>query len=185
MDNRLRTSNRRVYAIGDVAGGPQFTHRAGHDAGVVVRNILFRLPAKARHDTVPWVTYTDPELAQVGLTEAEARAKFGDSIQVITEGFAGNDRARAERRMEGRLKLVVDRKGRVLGCGIAGPHAGDLIQPWVLAVSRKMKVGPIATMIAPYPTLGEISKKAAGAFYTPKLFSEGTRRLVRMLARLG
>lgn len=185
VDARLRTSNKRVYAIGDVTGGLLFTHRAGHDAGIVVRNALFRLPAKARHDAVPWVTYSDPELAQVGLTEAEAREKHGDSIRVITEGFDGNDRARAERRTEGRLKLVTDRKGRVLGCGIVGPHAGDLIQPWVLAVSQKMKVGPIATMIAPYPTLGEISKKAAGGFYTPKLFGEGTRRLVRALARLG
>lgn len=185
VDARLRTSNRRVFAIGDVAGGPLFTHRAGYDAGIVVRNALFRLPARARRQAMPWVTYTDPELAQVGLTEAEARARHGDSIRVFTEGFDGNDRARAERRTEGRLKLVTDSRGRVLGCGIVGPHAGDLIQPWVLAVSQGLRVGALATMIAPYPTLGEISKKAAGAFYTPKLFGEKTRRLVRLLARLG
>lgn len=185
VDARLRTTNRRVYAIGDAAGGPLFTHRAGYDAGIVVRNVLFRLPAKAKHALVPWVTYSDPELAQVGLTEAEARARHGDSVRVFTESFADNDRARAERRTEGRLKLVTGKTGKVLGCGIVGPRAGDLIQPWVLAVSQGMKVGPLATMIAPYPTLGEISKRAAGAFYTPRLFGDGTRRVVRFLARFG
>lgn len=182
---RLRTTNRRVFAIGDCAGPPYFTHRAGHDAGIVVRNALFRLPARARHDLIPWVTYTDPELAQVGLTEAQARQRHGDSVRVLAESFVGNDRAQAERRTEGRLKLVTDRRGRVLGCGIAGPHAGDLIQPWALAVAQGMSVGPLATLIAPYPTLGETGKRAAGGFFTPRLFGAGTRRLVRLLARLG
>lgn len=185
VDARLRTANRRVFAIGDCAGPPYFTHRAGHDAGIVVRNALFRLPAKARHDLVPWVTYADPELAQVGLTEAAARERHGDAIRVLSESFAGNDRAQAERRTEGRIKVVVDRKGRILGCGIAGPRAGELIQPWVLALGQGLKIGAVATMIAPYPTLGEIGKRAAGGFYTPRLFGAGTRRLVRLLARLG
>ena len=185
VDARLRTSNTRVFAAGDVAGGPQFTHVAGYHAGVVIKNALFRIPAKADHSAVPQVTYTAPELAQVGLSEAAARAAHGDGVQTLTWSYGDNDRAMAEREGDGQIKAVVDRKGRVLGCGIVGAHAGELIYPWVLAVARREKVGPIAQMIAPYPTFGEVSKRAAGSFYTPKLFSPRTRRLVRLLARLG
>jgi pyruvate/2-oxoglutarate dehydrogenase complex dihydrolipoamide dehydrogenase (E3) component len=185
VDARLRTTNKRVFAAGDVAGGPQFTHVAGYHAGVVIKNALFRIPAKADHASVPGVTYTSPELAQVGLTEAEAKDRHGDRVRTLTWDFAENDRARAERLTDGLIKAVVDAKGRVLGCGIVGAHAGELIYPWILAVQRKEKVGPIAQMIAPYPTFGEVSKRAAGSFYTPSLFSERTRRIVRLLARFG
>ncbi|GAA0586582.1 dihydrolipoyl dehydrogenase family protein [Caenispirillum bisanense] len=184
-DARLRTSNRRVYAVGDCAGPPYFTHRAGHDAGIVLRNALFRLPARARHDRMPWVTYGDPELAQVGLTEAAARDRHGDRIRVLVEPFAGNDRARAERRTEGLLKLVTDRRGRVLGCGIVGPQAGELLAPWVLALAQGLRVTAVADLVLPYPTLAETGKRAAGAFLAPALFGPATRRLVRLLARLG
>jgi pyruvate/2-oxoglutarate dehydrogenase complex dihydrolipoamide dehydrogenase (E3) component len=185
VDARLRTTNKRVFAVGDVAGKYQFTHIAGYHAGVVIRNILFRLPAKLNYDAVPWVTYTDPELANVGMTEKDAREAYGDDVRVLTAEFAENDRARTERRTDGFVKAVVGRKGRILGAGIVGPHAGEIIQPWILAISQKMKIGAMAQMIAPYPTLGEINKRAAGTYYTPSLFSDRTRKIVRLLAKLG
>lgn len=183
-DARLRTTNRRVFAVGDVAGGPQFTHIAGYHAGIVIRNVLFRLPAKVDYSALPWVTYTDPELAHVGLTEAQAREAHKD-IRVLTWSFEENDRAQAEREIEGRVKVLTLPNGRILGASIVGPHAGELIQVWCLAISQKLKIGAIASMIAPYPTLGEAGKRAAGAFYTPKLFSGRTRGLVRFLSWFG
>ncbi|MGJ3260136.1 MAG: dihydrolipoyl dehydrogenase family protein [Rhodospirillales bacterium] len=185
VDARLRTSNRKVFAIGDVAGGMQFTHVAGYHAGVVIKNALFRLPAKADHATVPWVTYTAPELAQVGLTEAQAKETHGADIRILRWPYHENDRAQAEGETEGMVKAVTTKKGAILGCGIAGAQAGELIQTWVLAMSQKIKIGGVATMIAPYPTLGEVSKRAAGSFYTPSLFSEKTRKIVRFLAKFG
>ncbi|KZB63493.1 dihydrolipoamide dehydrogenase [Thalassospira lucentensis] len=185
VDNRLRTSNRKIFAIGDVTGGLQFTHMAGYDAGIVIRNALFRLPAKIDHSAVPWVTYTSPELAQVGLNETAAREKFGDAIRVVTWDYAENDRARAEARTKGFIKIVTTPKGKILGAGIVGHQAGELIGLWSLAISQKMKIGAIAGMIAPYPTLGEISKRVAGAWYTPSLFSDRTRKIVRFLLKLG
>jgi pyruvate/2-oxoglutarate dehydrogenase complex dihydrolipoamide dehydrogenase (E3) component len=184
VDRRLRTSNRRVYAVGDIAGGPQFTHAAGYQAGIVLRNVLFRLPAKVDYRALPWVTFTEPELAQVGLTEAEARGRAG-AITVLRWPYAENDRAQAERLTEGFVKALTDRQGRILGAGIVGAHAGELIQPWVLALQNRLKIGAMAAFVAPYPTLGEINKRAAGSYYAPKLFSECTRRLVRFLARFG
>ena len=183
VDARLRTSNHKVFAIGDVTGGLQFTHMAGYDAGIVIRNALFRLPAKVDHSAVPWVTYTNPELAQVGLTEMAARKKFGDDIRVVTWDYAENDRARAEADTTGFIKVITTRKGRILGAAIVGRQAGELIGVWSLAISKKMKIGAIAGMIAPYPTLGEISKRVAGAWYTPSLFGEKTRKLVRFLLK--
>jgi pyruvate/2-oxoglutarate dehydrogenase complex dihydrolipoamide dehydrogenase (E3) component len=185
VDARLRTTNKRVFAVGDVAGKYQFTHIAGYHAGIVIRNALFRLPAKINYDAVPWVTYTDPELANVGMTEAAAREAYGDDVQVVSASFDENDRARTERRTDGFLKVVVGRKGRVLGAGMVGAHAGEMIQPWILAISQKMKIGAVAQMIAPYPTRGEINKRAAGAYYTPSLFSERTKKVVRLLAKFG
>jgi pyruvate/2-oxoglutarate dehydrogenase complex dihydrolipoamide dehydrogenase (E3) component len=184
VDARLRTSNRRVFAVGDVAGGYQFTHVAGYHGGIVLRNALFwPLPAKANHDAVPWVTYTDPELAQVGLTDLQAKETLGDGINVLRWPFAENDRARAGHRTEGFAKIVTDRKGRVRGATIVGAHAGELILPWVLAVANRTKIGRMAGVIAPYPTLSEVSKRAAGTWYIPKLFSERTRKIVRFLQK--
>ncbi len=184
VDRRLRTTNRRAFAIGDVTGGYQFTHVASYHAGIVLRNALFRLPAKADHSTVPWVTYTDPELANVGLTEAAARERHGE-VRVLRFPFAENDRAQAERATEGLIKVVTTGRGRILGAGIVGAHAGELILPWVLAMAQKLKVGALANVIVPYPTLGEVSKRAAGGFYTPSLFSPRIRLLVRLLAKFG
>jgi len=163
VDARLRTTNKRVFAIGDVAGGYQFTHVAGYHGGIVLRNALFWLPAKANHDAVPWVTYSDPELAQVGLTDIQAKARLGSGINVLRWGFAENDRASAERNGNGFAKVITDRKGRIIGATIVGPHAGELILPWVMAVSGKWKIGKMAGAIAPYPTLSETAKRAAAA----------------------
>ena len=162
---------------------PQFTHVAAYQAGIVVRNALFRLPAKADLRASPRVTYTHPELAQVGMGETEARALYRN-VQVLRSSFADNDRAQAERDTEGLVKVITSRHGRILGAGIVGAGAGELIQTWVLAISRGLGVSAVATMIAPYPTRGEANKRAAGEFFAPKLFGKGTRRLVRLLARL-
>jgi pyruvate/2-oxoglutarate dehydrogenase complex dihydrolipoamide dehydrogenase (E3) component len=190
VDARLRSSNKRIFAVGDVAvveglGGYQFTHLAGYHAGIVIRNALFKLPAKVNYAALPWVTFTDPEIAHVGLTEAEARARHGDSVKVLTCSFAENDRAQAERATEGLVKVVVGTRGRILGASIAGRHAGELLHPWVLALGQGLKIGALANMIAPYPTLGEVSKRAAGSYYTPALFGERTRKIVRFLQWLG
>ncbi|PCJ59114.1 MAG: dihydrolipoamide dehydrogenase [Rhodospirillaceae bacterium] len=184
VNARLRTTNRRVYAIGDVAGGPQFTHVASYHAGIVIRNMLFRLPAKADTTNVPWVTYTTPELAHVGLSEREAKTATG-SIRVLRWPFSENDRAQTERLTSGLVKIATDKKGRILGADILGPRAGELIQPWVLAIASGLKIGAMANAMAPYPTLGEASKRAAGSYYAPTLFGERTQKLVRFLAKFG
>ena len=184
VDARLRTTNRRVFAIGDVAGGLQFTHVALYHAGIVIRNALFRIPARVDYRAVPWVTYTDPELSHVGLTESMARAQ-GIVPRVLRWGFTENDRAQTERDTAGLVKIVTGKSGRILGTSILGPGAGDLILPWSLAISQKLQIRALAELIVPYPTRGEAGKRAAGEFYTPSLFSPRTRRIVRFLARFG
>ena len=183
VDARLRTTNRRVFAIGDAAGSYQFTHVAGYHAGIVIRNALFRLPAKVDYRAVPWVTYTDPELAHVGMTEDDARKAHG-TIRVLRHGFAENDRARAEREIEGSVKVITDGRGVIVGASIVGAHAGELVQSWILPIQKKMKVKDVAGLILPYPTLGEANKRVAGSYFTPKLFSDRTRKVVRFLSRL-
>lgn len=186
VDRRLRSrTNRKVFAAGDVAGALQFTHVAGYHAGVVIQNALFRLPATADHGAVPWVTYTDPELAQVGLTEAQARAEIGDAATVLRAPFAENDRAQAERRTDGLVKLVIGKRGRIVGAGVVGAGAGDLIPTLAMAVARREKASRLARAILPYPTRSEAIKRAAGAYFTPRLYSARTRRIVRFLASLG
>lgn len=181
--NLRSVSNRRVYAIGDAAGGAQFTHAAGAHAGVVIRQVLLGLPAKAAA-RVPWVTYTEPELAQVGLTEAEARAEFGGRVRVLRADFAANDRARTELKAKGLLKVMVVR-GRPVGASIAGPQAGELIGFWALAIAAKIRIGTVAGLILPYPTLGETAKRAAGAYFSDKLFDNpALKRVVRWVQRL-
>ena len=184
IDARLRTTNKRIFAIGDVVGPYRFTHTASYQARIVITNALFRLPARVRYDAVPWVTYTDPELAHVGLSEAEARAKSNE-VRILRFPFEENDRAIAEGATRGLVKVVATRRGRVLGASIVGAHAGELIRPWVLAVKYRLGVGKLAQAIVPYPTLSEASARAAGSFHAPMLFGPRTKRLVRMLARLG
>lgn len=183
VDSRLRTSNKRVFAVGDAKGGLMFTHLAGYDAGIVIRNILFKLPSKADYSAIPWVTYTDPELSQVGLTEAEAKEKHGDAIKVTQSEYAENDRARAERITAGLIKVVTGKRGKILGAGIAGSSAGEIIQPWQIAVAKGYTMKDMAGIISPYPTLSEISKRAAGSYFTDSLFSPRTRKIVRFLLK--
>jgi pyruvate/2-oxoglutarate dehydrogenase complex dihydrolipoamide dehydrogenase (E3) component len=179
----LRSSNRRVYAVGDAAGGLQFTHVAGYHAGILIRQIVLGLPAKTSTRHIPWVTYTDPELAQVGLTEAEARKAHGAALTVLRQDFHHNDRAQAEGKAKGLMKVMVV-KGRPVGVSIAGPQAGELIGLWAFAIASNAKMGAIAGMVAPYPTLGEISKRAAGAYFSPKLFDNPTlKTVVRLVQR--
>ena len=181
VDNRLRTTNKRIYAIGDVTGGRQFTHVAGYHASIIVRNILFKAPSNNNDDQAPWVTYSDPELAHVGLTEAAAREQYGD-VKTVRWGFDENDRAQAERDMRGFVKAVTKKNGSILGASIVGKDAGDLIQPWALAIANGLKIKAFTNYIAPYPTRGEANKRAAGAWYTPTLFSDRTRKLVSLLS---
>jgi pyruvate/2-oxoglutarate dehydrogenase complex dihydrolipoamide dehydrogenase (E3) component len=157
---------------------------AGYEASLFIRGALFRAPAKLDHSLVPWATYTDPELAQVGLSEQAARQKHGDGIKVLRWPFADNDRARTERVRDGLVKAVTDGHGRILGAAIVGPNAGELIQPWCLAISKRLKISALASFVPPYPTLGEASKRAAGSYFTEALFGSRTRKLVRFLARL-
>ncbi len=180
VDSRLRSSNPRVYAIGDVAGGLQFTHVAGYHAGLIIRHLLFKAPVKVSYDAVPWCTYTDPELAHVGMTEQQAKeAKL--PYRVSRWPLHDNDRAQAERETHGFAKVVIV-KGRPVGATIVGHKAGELILPWVMAISQKMKMSAIAGLVAAYPTMSEVSKRAAGAFFTPTLFSRGTRTVVNLLS---
>ena len=183
VDAGLRTSNRKVYAIGDVAGSLQFTHVAGYHAGVVIRSMLFGLPAKASTAHIPWATYTDPELAQVGLTEAQARKAHGERLEVVRFPYAENDRAIAGGKTAGLIKVMVVR-GRPVGASIAGASAGELIAPWALMIANKLKMSAMAAMVAPYPTLGEINKRAAGAYFSPRIFDSAmVKRVVRFVQR--
>jgi pyruvate/2-oxoglutarate dehydrogenase complex dihydrolipoamide dehydrogenase (E3) component len=184
VDRGLKTSNRRVYAIGDVAGPYQFTHLAGYHAGIVIRNALFRLPARVKYAAFPWVTYTDPELAQVGLNATAAAERYADA-RILEWSFDENDRAQTEGKTAGMVRVMTRGNGRILGASILGPSAGELIQPWTLALSKGLKIGAMATAIAAYPTLSDINRAVAGGFYTPRLFGPGTQRLVRWLAKFG
>ncbi len=184
VDSRLRSSNRRVHAIGDAIAQEQFTHVANYHAGIVIRSMLFGLPARARRDHLPWVTYTDPELAQVGLTEADALARHGAALEVVRFDYRENDRARAEARTEGFIKVMIH-KGRPVGATIVGAQAGELIGVWALAIAQRMKMGQIAGMVIPYPSLGEINKRAAGAYFIPRLFENPrVKRIVRLVQKV-
>lgn len=188
VDPGLRSlTNRRVFAAGDIADpagiGPRaFTHVAGYHAAILIRRMLFRLPARVNYAALPRVTFTTPELAQVGMTEAEARAA-GRTISVLTWPLRENDRAVAEGETVGSVKLVVCRN-RVIGAGILAPHAGEMIGQWTLAIERRVKLSTLAGMIVPYPVRAEIGKRAAGSFFAASLFADRTKSLVRLLFRL-
>jgi pyruvate/2-oxoglutarate dehydrogenase complex dihydrolipoamide dehydrogenase (E3) component len=187
-DRGLRSlTNRAVFAAGDIADpaglGPRaFTHVGSYHAGIIIRRVLFRLPARVDYATLPRVTYTDPELAQAGLTEAEAVAA-GMKVQVLRWPLAENDRSIAERDTAGLVKLVVCRD-RVVGAGILAPHAGEMISQWTLAIAQRTRLSALAGLIVPYPTRSEAAKRAAGSFFAPRLFSSRTKTLVRLLSRL-
>ena len=159
-DETLRTTNPHIYVCGDVAGGAQFTHIAGHHAGVFLRHAIFRMGWAKPSVHIPWCTYTDPELARIGLSEAEAK-KAGTEFKVYKFGFDEIDRARAEGETEGFAKVITDPKGKILGAAIVGPHAGDIISEYVLAVNKGMNLKELAGIIHIYPTFAEINKRVA------------------------
>lgn len=183
VDARLRTTNRRVYAAGDAAGGHRLTHMASHHAGVIIKNALFHWPAKVDRRAVPWVTYTEPELMQVGLTEDAARTA-GQRIEILRYPFAEIDRAAIDGAEEGMVKLIATPDGRLVGGGAVGKGASELALPLSLMIGQRLKLSALAGAIVPYPTRAEALARAAGRYYAPRLFSARTHRLVRLLARL-
>jgi len=185
VNKGLRTSNRRVYAIGDVAGQHQFTHVANYHAGIVIRRALFRLPAKVNPNIIPWTTYTDPELANVGMSEETARKATGDKINVLRWPYMENDRAQAERETIGHVKVITDKSGVILGATIVGAKAGELISMWSLAISQKLKIKAMTEWISPYPTLNEVNKRAAYRYYATAPSSPTLRKIIGFLAKFG
>lgn len=180
VDEKMRTNVPHIYAVGDITGKYQFTHAAGYEGGIVIANAVFKMPRKADYTLIPWVTYCDPELASIGYNEKRAK-DAGIDYTVRTEEFASNDRALAENQPEGKLKLLQDNKGRVIGVQIVGIHAGELINEWVAILGGKVKLSTLAGAIHPYPTLGEINKKVAGSILSEKVFSPFTRKVLRTL----
>ena len=184
VDKQLKTSTRGIYAAGDVVDGPRFTHVSSYHAGIVIRNALFRMSSQVNYRSLPWVTYTDPELAQIGMTEKVAQKQFGDDIRIVKVPFTANDRAQTERAAAGVVKLIAHRRGHVLGASILGAHAGELAHLWVLAIEQDLKLRDIAQMMAPYPTWGELNKATASEFSKPLLTHPFTRGVVRALSWL-
>ncbi|MEO7243496.1 MAG: FAD-dependent oxidoreductase [Variovorax sp.] len=185
VDAHLQTNVHGVYAIGDVVSkAPRFTHVSGYHAGIAAQNALTINWAKTDYAALPWVTFTDPELAHVGATEAEARKKHGDDVKVVRSMFSANDRAQTEGETLGQVKVVARGNGEVLGVSILGAHAGELIHVWVLAIQAGLKLKQVARLFAPYPTLGEANKGAAGEFYKPRLFGPWPKRIVGWMSKL-
>jgi pyruvate/2-oxoglutarate dehydrogenase complex dihydrolipoamide dehydrogenase (E3) component len=184
LDSSLRTTNKRVYAVGDVTGGPASAHVANQHAGLVIRHALFRMPVSINHRAIPWVTYTDPELAQVGLLEEEARLQSG-VIRVLRWPYRENDRAQAEHATDGHIKVVTDRAGEILGVTIVGARAGETISAWTLAISQKLNIRALAGLVVPYPTYAEVGKRAAMSYFTHSLTMPRTRRIMGWLRRFG
>lgn len=180
VDAKLRTSNARVYAIGDCTGGYQFTHVAGYHAGIAIRNTIFKMGARIQTNAIPWVTYTDPELAHVGFTELQLQQQKIPH-KVLRLSFQENDRAQTEMKTEGCIKALVSSKGNILGVTILGMNAGELIYPWVMAIQNKLKISAIANTIAPYPTLSDINKQIGGAYYKDRIFSLPMKKFVKFM----
>ncbi len=185
VNRRLKTSNRRVYAIGDCAAGQlKFTHAANYQAGLVIRNALFRLPVRVNNDAVPWVTFTEPELAHTGLTEAQARARRM-KIRVARWPYHDNDRAQTERETHGHIKVITTRKGRIVGASIVGAQAGELIGTWALAIAQHSNIRALTDIVLPYPTLGELGKRAAIDYFAPDLTTPWVRRIIGWMRIFG
>jgi pyruvate/2-oxoglutarate dehydrogenase complex dihydrolipoamide dehydrogenase (E3) component len=175
VDDRLRTRHKHIYAAGDINGGYQFTHAAGYEGGIVVSNAVFRLPRKVDYTHLPWCTYTDPELASIGMNEKAAQAA-GLDYTVWSEPFASNDRSLAEGQPAGQVKMLLDAKEKPLGVQILGPHAGELLNEWVAIFNGKVKLSTLAAAIHPYPTIGEINKRVVGNYFAPKIFSDKIKK---------
>jgi pyruvate/2-oxoglutarate dehydrogenase complex dihydrolipoamide dehydrogenase (E3) component len=183
LDQRLRTNHKHIYAAGDVTGAYQFTHAAGYEGGIVISNAIFHLPRKADYTFMPWCTYTHPELAGVGMTEKAAKAA-GVRYSVWTEEFKNNDRSLAEGADMGKIKMILNEEEKPIGIQILGPHAGELLGEWIAIMNGKVKLSTLAGAVHPYPTLGEINKKIAAAFFSTKLFSERVKKGLRFFFNL-
>jgi pyruvate/2-oxoglutarate dehydrogenase complex dihydrolipoamide dehydrogenase (E3) component len=183
VDRRLRTNHKHIYAAGDVNGGYQFTHAAGYEGGIVVSNAIFRLPRKTDYTYLPWCTYTDPELASIGMNERSARAA-GIDYSIWIEAFKDNDRSLAEGEKVGKIKMLLDEREKPIGIQIVGPHAGDLVSEWVAILNGKVKLSTLAAAVHPYPTIGEINKKVAGTYFTPKIFSDKIKKGLKFFFNL-
>ncbi len=183
VDDRLRTSHKHIYAAGDINGGYQFTHAAGYEGGIVISNAVFRLPRKVDYTHLPWCTYTDPELASIGMNEKAAQAA-GIDYKVWSEPFGSNDRSLAEGQPAGQVKLLLDAKEKPLGVQILGPHAGELLNEWVAIFNGKVKLSTLASAVHPYPTIGEINKRVAGNFFAPKIFSDKIKKGLKFFFNL-
>ena len=183
LDARLRTEHKHIYGAGDVTGTYQFTHAAGYEGSIVVSNAVFHLPRKADYTFLPWCTYTQPELASIGMNEKRAQAA-GIEYDVWVEEFKDNDRSLAEGEPVGKIKMVLDKKGKPIGVQILGPRAGDLVSEWVAALNGGVKPMTLASAVHPYPTLGEINKKVAGTYLSSKIFSETIKKGLRFFFHL-
>ena len=183
VDNRLRTTHKHIYAAGDVAGGYQFTHAAGYEGGIVVSNAIFHLPRKTNYAYLPWCTYTDPPLGSIGMNETMA-GEAGIDYSIWIEAFKDNDRSLAEGEKTGKIKMILDEKENPIGAQILGPNAGDLIGEWVAILNGKVKLSTLAAAVHPYPTLGEINKKVAGTFFSPKIFSDKVKKTLKFFFHL-
>ena len=183
VDKRLRTSQKHIFAAGDVNGGFQFTHAAGYEGGIVVSNAIFHLPRKTDYTFLPWCTFTDPPLGNIGMNEAMAKAA-GIEYKVWEEAFVDNDRSLAEGEQVGKIKLLMDSSEKPIGVQILGPHAGDLLAEWVAVLNGKVKLSTLAAAVHPYPTIGEINKRVAGNFFSPKIFSEKVKKTLKFFFHL-
>lgn len=183
VDKRLRTTQKHIYAAGDATGSFLFTHAAGYEGGIVVSNAIFHLPRKVNYTYLPWCTYTDPELASIGMNEKAAKAA-GIEYSIWTEAFKDNDRSLAEGERVGRIKMILDAKEKPLGVQILGPQAGELLSEWVAVLNGKVKLSTLASAVHPYPTLGEINKKVAGTFFSPKIFSDKVKKGLKFFFHL-
>ncbi len=183
-DETLRTANKRVFAAGDIAGKGALTHLAGWHGSVLIRNLYFGLPTKQSASAIPAAVYTDPPIAHVGLTEAQAREQHGDKVSTASFGFDDNDRAIAEGLTEGSVKLVIGKGARLLGVHVAGERADDIVQIATLLVQKGEKARALTEMIAPYPTRAEALKRAASSYYEPVVFGKFARAWAGLLSRL-
>jgi len=183
VDNRLRTNIKHIYAAGDVTGAYQFTHAAGYEGGIVISNAIFHLPRKVDYTFLPWCTYTDPELASIGMNEKAATAA-GIKYSVWTEAFKDNDRSLAEGEKIGKIKMILDKDEKPIGVQILGPRAGELLNEWVAVLNGKVKLSSLASAVHPYPTLGEINKRVAGTYFSPKIFSDRVKKGLKFFFNL-
>jgi pyruvate/2-oxoglutarate dehydrogenase complex dihydrolipoamide dehydrogenase (E3) component len=179
----MRTSQKHIYAAGDVNGGYLFTHAAGYEGGIVVSNAIFNLPRRADYTFLPWCTYTDPELASIGMIETAAK-KAGIEYSTWTEEFRANDRSLAEGEETGKIKMILNEKETPIGVQIFGPHAGELVNEWVAALNGGVKLSRLLSAVHPYPTLSEINKKVAANFFSKKIFSDKVKKGLKFFFNL-